>query len=141
MVAQAQSDRPAIPAGAAEFLRSTRVDDRLLVLPGAQTAFALYDGLSPQITADIAAETGQFIPYGYHHLSHAERYAARYGWAQRSLLDSDLRELRVRYVYADPRVLDAVQADAIAAKLADGRFREAYRDPGGTAVIYAFSPA
>jgi hypothetical protein len=139
MVAQAQPPSRQVPDGAVAFLLSeTEVADRLLVLNGARTAYQLYDGRSPRITAYLSADTGQFIPYGYHHLSHADEYGSRYGWAQRWLRDHDLTGLGIRYVYADPRELDAVQADALAAKLKDGRFREVYRDPAGTAVIYEF---
>ncbi len=142
MAAQAHRAEPGIPPGTADFLSTqTQVSDRLLVVHGARTAYLLYDGESPLTTAYIAAETGQFIPYGYHHLSRGEEFARLYGWAQQRLRDSDLEVLGIRYVYVEPREMDERQRAEIAAKLADGRFREVHRAPDGDVLIYEFQRA
>ena len=139
MVSQAQQLDREIPLGAADFFRTqTEVSDRVLVVHGARTAYLLYDGETPLITAFIAAETGQFIPYGYHHLSRSEEFSRVYGWAQQRLQDADLESLRIRYVYVEPHEMDQVQRTAIASKLTDGRFREVYREADDTVVIYEF---
>jgi hypothetical protein len=140
MVAQAQIAPTVLPDGVSEFLTGqTDVRDRLLVVHGAKTAYLLYDGRSPRTTAYISADTGQFIPYGYHHLSQADAYAERYGLAQRELPDPELISLGIRFVLVEPAQLDSIQRAEIARKLVDGRFRVVYRDPDGAALIYAYA--
>lgn len=137
MVAQPPTTVDRLPAGARDFLlRETAVQDRLLAVHGAQTTVDLFNHRTPGVTLDISAQTGQFIPYGYHELSQVERYRHTYWRAQQELGDSALRELAIRYVLIDPGRLTTVQAAAVAEKLADGRFVEAFRDPSGEAVIY-----
>ena len=137
MVAQPPTIVDRLPPGARDFLlRETEVQDRLLAVHGAPTTVDLFDHRTPGVTLDISAATGQFIPYGYHSLSQVERYRHTYWRAQQELGDSALREFAIRYVLIDPSRLTTVQAAAIADKLADGRFVEAFRDPSGEAVIY-----
>lgn len=141
MVAQVPSTAGSLPPGARDFLlRQTAVQDRLLAVHGAQSTINLYDTQGPEVTLDVSAATGQFIPYGYHVLSHVEQYRQPYWRAQQELADVALRRLGIRYVLVDPAKLTAVQAAAIEDKLADGRFVEVFRDPAGTAAIYEVRP-
>ena len=140
MVAQAQIASTVLPDGVGEFLNGqTDVRDRLLVVHGAKTAYLLYDGRSPRTTAHISADTGQFIPYGYHVLSRVEAYKERYGRAQRELGDAELSSLGIRFVLVDPAHLNSMQRAEIARKLADGRFRVAHRDIEGAALIFEYT--
>lgn len=137
MVGQPPATVDRLPAGAREFLlQETEVHQRLLAVHGAQTTVDLFDNRAPGITLDISAQTGQFIPYGYHSLSQVDRYRHTYWRAQQELGDRALKELDIRYVLIDPAQLTEAQAAAIDEKLADGRFEEALRDPSGAAVIY-----
>ncbi len=103
MIARAEAGGTSIDRPAINYLiDKTAVSDRLLVLWGSRTAYDLYDPRTDQITARISAATGQFIPYGYHHLSRAAEYSPIYGWAQRSLLEEQLDELKIRFLYSDP---------------------------------------
>ncbi len=139
MVAQAQVTPLELSDDMREFLiRQTDVRDRLLVVHGVQTAIQLYDRRSPRITLDISADTGQFIPYGYHVLSQVDAYKERYGLAQRELRDAELTSLGIRFVLVDPARLDRTQIAEIERKLADGRFRVAYRDSEGAALIFEY---
>lgn len=137
MVAQPPTTADRLPAGARDFLlQETDVHERLLAAHGAQTTVDLFDQRAPGITLDVSAQTGQFIPYGYHSLSRVDQYRHTYWRAQQELSDDALQRLDLRYVLIDPAQLTEAQAAAIANKLADGRFVEAYRDPSGRAVIY-----
>ncbi len=137
MVGQPPVTVDRLPPGARDFLlRETEVQERLLAVHGAQTTVDLFNRGAPGITLDIAAQTGQFVPYGYHSLSQVDRYRHAYGRAQQLLADKELRVLDIRYVLVDPARLTEAQAAAIDEKLADGRFEEAHRDPSGAAVIY-----
>ena len=141
MVAQAPTTTGSLPIGARDFLlRETAVQDRLLAVHGAQSTINLYDTQGPGITLDVSAATGQFIPYGYHVLSHVQQYRQPYWRAQQELADGALRRLGIRYVLVDPAQLTAGQAAAIEGKLADGRFVEVFRDPAGAAAIYEVRP-
>jgi len=137
MVAQPASTVDRLTPGGRDFLlRHTEVRDRLLVVHGAQTTVDLFDHRAPGITLDVSAQTGQFIPYGYHSLSQVDQYQHTYWRAQQVLSDKALTALDIRYVLVDPAQLTEAQAAAIEEKLGDGRFVEAFRDPSGEAVIY-----
>ena len=137
MVAQPASTVDRLTPGGRDFLlRQTEVQDRLLVVHGAQTTVDLFDHRAPGITLDVSAQTGQFIPYGYHSLSQVDQYQHTYWRAQQVLSDKALTALDIRYVLIDPAQLTEAQAAAIEEKLGDGRFVEAFRDPSGEAVIY-----
>ena len=137
MVAQPASTVDRLTPGGRDFLlRHTEVRDRLLVVHGAQTTVDLFDHRAPGITLDVSAQTGQFIPYGYHSLSQVDQYQHTYWRAQQVLSDKALTALDIRYVLIDPAQFTEAQAAAIEEKLGDGRFVEAFRDPSGEAVIY-----
>ena len=139
MVAQVESDVGRLEAGARDFLLAhLEVQDRLLVVHGAHTTIELFDRRAPAITLDISAETGQFIPYGYHSLSHVNDYRYQYEHAQHDLNDSDLMALGIRYVLLDPDKLSSLQSSEVDRKRADGRFRLVYRSPSSATVIYRF---
>lgn len=137
MVAQPPSAVDRLAPGARDFLlQKTDVHERLLAVHGAQTTVDLFNHQAPGITLDVSAQTGQFIPYGYHSLSQVEQYRHAYGRAQQQLGDTELKELQIRYVLIDPVQLTEAQSTAIEEKLADGRFVEAFRDPSGQAVLF-----
>ena len=137
MVAQPASTVDRLTPGGRDFLlRQTEVQDRLLVVHGAQTTVDLFDHRAPGITLEVSAQTGQFIPYGYHSLSQVDQYQDTYWRAQQVLSDKALTALDIRYVLIDPAQLTEAQAAAIEEKLGAGRFVEAFRDPSGEAVIY-----
>lgn len=139
MVAQVESDVGRLEAGARDFLLAhLEVQDRLLVVHGAHTTIELFDRRAPAITLDISAETGQFIPYGYHSLSHVNDYRYQYEHAQHDLNDSDLMALGISYVFLNPDKLSSLQSSEVDRKRADGRFRLVYRSPSSATVIYRF---
>ncbi|HCU73752.1 MAG: hypothetical protein CL790_00180 [Chloroflexi bacterium] len=139
MIAQIEPDVGRLEPGARDFLLAhLEVKDRLLVVHGAHTNIELFDRRAPAITLDISAETGQFIPYGYHSLSHVNDYRYQYERAQHDLNDSDLVALGVRYVFLDPGQLSSLQASEVERKREDGRFRLVYRSPSNATVIYRF---
>ena len=141
LVAQPPTTLDRLPPGARDFLlQETEVHERLLAVHGAQTTVDLFDHRAPGITLDVSAQTGQFIPYGYHSLSQVEQYRHTYWRAQQELSDHALKRLDIRYVLIDPARLTETQATATEEKLAEGRFVEAFRDPSGQAVIYQVRP-
>lgn len=141
MVAQIDSDVGRLEAEARDFLLTQlEVHDRLLAVHGAHTTIELFDPRSPAITLDVSAETGQFIPYGYHSLSHVNDYRYLYEQAQHDLNDVDLTALAIRYVLLDPTQLSSLQAAEVDRKRADGRFRLVYSSPSHATLIYQFSP-
>ncbi len=139
MASQTPAAADGLPAGTRDFLlRETSVQDRLLIVHGAATTVQLYDhDRQAAITLDVLAETGQFIPFGYHDISRADEYTDRYHRAQHQLASGELASLEIRYVLADPARLTERQANAIGRLRADGRLTEAYRDPSGRVVVYA----
>ncbi len=131
MIAQAEAvdaaaDQPAIDY----LLDQTDVADRLLVLWGSRTAYDLYDSRTDQITADLSAATGQFIPYGYHHLSRAGEYSPIYGWAQESLLEEHLDALQIQFLYADPRRTTEKQRTSLERLAESGKIRQVLKTTG-----------
>ena len=143
MIGQAEVRQEQDEAAVIEYLNGTEVSDRLLILWGSRTAFDLYDPRTPQVSAYISAYTGQFIPYGYHHLSKAEQYSGPYGWAQESLDPEMLDSLRIRYIYVDPSRLTEKQRQGLDSLRADGSLDIAMTDErpsGALRVLYSYSP-
>lgn len=145
MIAQAETSSLDADRAAIDFLANqTDVTDRLLVLWGSRTAYDLYDTRNDQITAHISAATGQFIPYGYHHLSHAQEYSSVYGWAQESLREDYLDELQIRYIYYNPARSTEEQRNALDRLSRNGRIApvlESGAEVGETRVLYEYFPA
>ena len=143
MIGQAEARPERAEAAAIEFLKTTDVSDRLLILWGSRTAFDLYDPATPQVSAHIAAYTGQFIPYGYHHLSKAEQYSRIYGWAQEALAPEHLRTLQIKYIYVDPSRLTEAQRNGLDSLLGAGKLETVMddRQPDGTVrIMYEYRP-
>jgi hypothetical protein len=143
MIAQAESRPERADAAAIDFLNTTDVSDRLLILWGSRTAFDLYDPITPQVSAYIAAYTGQFIPYGYHHLSKAEQYSGIYGWAQEALAPEHLRTLEIKFIYVDPSRLTDSQQSGLDSLLAADELEVVMEDrqPDGIVrVMYEYRP-
>lgn len=144
MIAKAESQLERTEADAIAFLKATDVRDRLLVLWGSRTAADLYDPATPQVTAYISANTGQFIPYGYHHLSKAGEYAPIYGWAQQSLEAGILDQLKIKYIYANSGSLTDRQRLAIDSMLSNGlleKVMDAKSLDGDGRIMYEYRPA
>ena len=144
MIAQAETadsgaDQPAIDF----LLAETEVTDGLLVLWGSRTAYDLYDSRNDQVTARLSAATGQFIPYGYHHLSHAQKYSSVYGWAQETLREEYLDELGIRFIYHNPDRATDEQRTALRRLLAAGSIAPVVESnivPGEPRILYKYSP-
>ncbi len=145
MIAQAENadsgaDQPVIDF----LLAEADVTDGLLVLWGSRTAYDLYDSRNDQVTARISAATGQFIPYGYHHLSHAQEYSSVYGWAQETLREEYLDELRIRFIYHNPNRATDQQRTALQRLLAADLIAPVLEStivPGEPRILYEYSPA
>ena len=145
MIAQAETaDTDADNAVIEYLVHRTNVQDRLLVLWGSRTAYDLYDPRTDKITAHLSATTGQFIPYGYHHLSKAHEYSPLYGWAQQSLLETHLEELQIRYIYSDPARLTPRQRASLAQLSQGGKIRIALSETspsGESRILYEYLPS
>jgi hypothetical protein len=143
MIGQAETRPEQAEAAAIDFLKTTEVSDRLLILWGSRTAFDLYDPRTPPVSAYIAAYTGQFIPYGYHHLSKADQYSGIYGWAQEALAPEHLYALGIKYIYVDPSRLTEAQQGRLDSLLAAGELATVMEDrqPDGIVrVMYEYRP-
>ena len=145
MIARAGTVGTDVDDAAIEYLIDhTDVADRLLVLWGSRTAYDLYDPRTDQITARLSAATGQFIPYGYHHLSRADEYSPIYGWAQQSLLEEQLDKLQIRFLYSDPDRTTEEQRTSLARLSKSGKIRPVLNttNPSGESrVLYEYLPS
>jgi hypothetical protein len=145
MIAQAETADSGADGPAIEFLLAEAdVTDGLLVLWGSRTAYDLYDSRNDQITARISAATGQFIPYGYHHLSHAQEYSSVYGWAQETLREEYLDELGIRFIYHNPNRATDQQRAALQRLLATDLIAPVLESTivlGEPRILYEYSPA
>jgi hypothetical protein len=144
MIAQAETAGTDADNAVVEYLvHRTNVQDRLLVLWGSRTAHDLYDPRTDKVTAHLSANTGQFIPYGYHHLSKANEYSPLYGWAQQSLLEAHLDEMQIRYIYSDPSRLTPRQRTSLAQLTQGGKIRIALNTTsptGQSRILYEYLP-
>ncbi len=145
MIARAEAAGTGIDQPAIDYLiDETDVADRLLVLWGSRTAYDLYDSRTDQITAQVSAATGQFIPYGYHHLSRAGEYSPIYGWAQQSVLERQLDELRIRFLYSDPNRMTEEQRTSLERLVESGKIIPVLTttNPSGESrVLYEYLPS
>jgi hypothetical protein len=145
MIARTEAGGASIDQPAINYLiDKTDVSDRLLVLWGSRTTYDLYDPRTDQITAQISAATGQFIPYGYHHLSRAAEYSPIYGWAQQSLLEEQLDELRIRFLYSDPDRTTEEQRTSLERLSESGKISpvlNATNASGESRVLYEYLPS